>query len=190
MTHSRESLLSTVRSLLEMTEARGCTKPEAFAASSKAFELMYKYGINLKDLATPPTPPNACGVPAPQAHQYYSDLFVHEVFSARYARNTATSRVARFVVGYGIAGLAVWMIAATLNPSMRGYDDPAAKDYSVPPILAAQPIQEHDDKKAGTYQGTMGNGRWAKFTLDAHGKIVGTPSFSPTRWPKVPLYRE
>jgi hypothetical protein len=189
MAHSRESLLSTIRSLLEMTEARGCTKPEASAASSKAFELMYKYGISLKDLSTPATPP-AASIRQPQTHQYYSDAFVKEVFSARSPRNTATSRFARFVAGYGIAGLAVWVIAAILNPLMRGYNDPAARDYSVSPIPAAQPIQEQDGKKAGTYQGTMGNGQWAKFTLDAKGEIVGTPSFSPTSWPNVPLYRQ
>jgi hypothetical protein len=80
MTHSRESLLSTIRSLLEMTEARGCTKPEAFAASSKAFELMYKYGINLKDLAIPDTPSAACGVAATKTHKYYSHLSLSSIY--------------------------------------------------------------------------------------------------------------
>jgi hypothetical protein len=53
MAPTRESLLNTVRALLEMTEARGCTAPEAALARSKAVELIGKYGITLRDLSGP-----------------------------------------------------------------------------------------------------------------------------------------
>src|SRR6476660_1258625 len=55
MAPTRESLLNTVRALLEMTEARGCTAPEAALARSKAIELIEKYGITLRDLSGPPS---------------------------------------------------------------------------------------------------------------------------------------
>jgi hypothetical protein len=64
---TRESLLSTVRALLEMTEAHGCTKAEAAVASAKAFELMYKHGVSLKELTlqAPSRPMLATPAPAP-----------------------------------------------------------------------------------------------------------------------------
>jgi hypothetical protein len=36
-----------------MTEAHGCTKAEAVTARVKAFELMYKKGISMRDLMAP-----------------------------------------------------------------------------------------------------------------------------------------
>ena len=50
MIPAREGLLSTIRALMEMTEARGCTKAEAAIASAKARQLMEKHGISLKAL--------------------------------------------------------------------------------------------------------------------------------------------
>jgi len=44
-----------------MTEAHGCTKAEAVTARVKAFELMYKKGISMRDLMAP------VSIAAPQA---------------------------------------------------------------------------------------------------------------------------
>ena len=65
---TRESLLSTIRALLEMTEACGCTKAEAAAARAKAFDLMERYRLTIKDLicsAEPHNPVKTRGLGSP-----------------------------------------------------------------------------------------------------------------------------
>jgi hypothetical protein len=131
MTPTRESLLSTIRALLEMTEARGCTEAEAALAEAKALDLMVKYGVSLNDLvsnpchpsqtsATPQAPvtPELWQEPDPdkrRAYEHWStygvysnDADVKGAFSRKAARWNPIHLVARFVAGCGLFALACW----------------------------------------------------------------------------------
>ena len=126
-----------------MTEAHGCTKAEAVTARVKAFELMYKKGICMRDLMAPVSivVPQASVTPEPcdpgrrTAYEYWekhgirSDPFMSQVFSNERGKNPLRG-IARIVAACGIAGLAVWAIASVLNPESCGYDDPPQAAYS------------------------------------------------------------
>jgi hypothetical protein len=127
MTSTKESAHSTIRALLQMTEARGCTRAEAAAARAKAFELMEKYGIGLEDLHPGSQTPTAGGPyqePDPDerrayenwsTHGVHSDAFVREVFAQKHgseAGSRGIGRVARFVAGYVAVGCLIWAFAA------------------------------------------------------------------------------
>ena len=142
MSRSREGWLSTIRAISEMTEANGCTKAEAATARVKAFELMHKKGISMRDLMDPVSArysasfrvtPESCD-PA-RAYDYWekhgirSDPFMSQVFSNERGKNPLRG-IARIVAACGIAGLAVWAIASVLNPESCGYDDPPQAAYS------------------------------------------------------------
>src|SRR5271165_5243567 len=138
MPRSREGWLSTIRAISEMTEAHGCTKAEAVTARVKAFELMYKKGISMRDLMAPVSiaVPQASVTPEPYdpsrvAYEYREkrgirpDPFMRQVFSNERGMNPL-QRIARIVAVCGIAALAVWTIAAAvLDPESRGYDNAA-----------------------------------------------------------------
>jgi hypothetical protein len=122
MVQTKERLLSTIRALLEMTEARGCTKAEAAAASTKALELMCKYGISLNDLTAPVPPqtfsPSATtaqarktrwGTPQRTPEEDEKVRKMWETFSRK--RGGGWSPLRRFVrtiVGYAAVGFAIW----------------------------------------------------------------------------------
>lgn len=123
MPRSREGLLSAIRAMSEMTEARGCTQAEAKTARVKAFELMYKHRINMRDLMTPryPTVPQVPLTPEPSRRAAYdhweeyriypNDAFAKRTFSRKPSDGGAVTGGAVFVVGCGITALAVWVIA-------------------------------------------------------------------------------
>ena len=75
MPRSREGWLSTIRAISEMTEAHGCTKAEAVTARVKAFELMYKKGISMRDLMAPVSiafpPAEPCDPGRRTAYEYW-----------------------------------------------------------------------------------------------------------------------
>jgi hypothetical protein len=110
MPRSREGWLSTIRAISEMTEAHGCTKAEAVTARVKAFELMYKKGISMRDLMAPVSivVPQASVTPEPcdpgrrTAYEYWekhgirSDPFMSQVFSNERGMNPL-QRIARIV---------------------------------------------------------------------------------------------
>jgi hypothetical protein len=63
-----------------MTEVNGCTKAEAATARVKAFELMYKKGIGMRDLMAPVSPrcsesfrvtPESCDPARRTAYEYW-----------------------------------------------------------------------------------------------------------------------
>jgi len=200
VTPTKEGLLSTIRALLEMTESRGCTKAEAAVARGKALKLMRKFGVSVEDLTQPSpfaAPPQAAPVktarqetdPGRRAakdywstHGVYSEEFVKEVFSRRSTRGwQPLPRAARIIAGFGIAGLAVLIIGdigQMFTPDVRAAAPPTASQAQV------------FGNRAGTFQGQMNNGQWAQFTLSADGKIVGVPTFRPTPWPNIPLWKE
>ena len=147
MTPTKESLLTKIRTLLEMTESRGCTEAEAALARAKALNLMCKYGISLEDLAqlsdsilTPQAVPSAPTVTAERRgtapdncppYEYWSaqggypnDAFVREVFSRGATRGRKPlHRVAKVIAGFGIAGLAVLItgdVGQTFTPAVGG----------------------------------------------------------------------
>ena len=142
MPRSKEGWLSTIRAISEMTEARGCTKAEAATARVKAFELMYKKGITMRDLMgsvsvlvpQAPVTPEPCD-PSRVAHDYCkkhgirSDPFARQAFSKQRSINPFR-RIARIFAVCGIAGLAVWAIAAVLSHGSRGYDDATGIAYN------------------------------------------------------------
>jgi hypothetical protein len=132
MTPTREGLLNTIRALLEMTVARGCTKPEAALARSKALELMEKYGITLRDLSGPPPVERGLISPEP-SHRldpengrpfkggrrtgiYSHDAFIKEIFARKTGANKRSApivRAARFVAAYGAVGFIIWTVAVS-----------------------------------------------------------------------------
>jgi len=102
---------------------------------------MYKKGITMRDLMAPvfPLVPQASVTPEPYdpncvAYEYRekrgirSDPFMRQVFSNERGMNPL-QRVAWIVALCGIAGLAVWTIAAVLDPESRGYNDAASIGY-------------------------------------------------------------
>jgi hypothetical protein len=144
MPRSREDWLSTIRAISEMTEVKGCTKAEAATARVKAFELMYKKGIGMRDLMAPVSlrcsesyrvTPESCDPARRTAYEYSekhgirSDPFMRQVFSNETGKNPLQG-IARIVAVCGIAGLAVWAIASVLSPESRGYDDPPQAAYN------------------------------------------------------------
>jgi hypothetical protein len=144
MSRSREGWLSTIRAISEMTEAHGCTKAEAATARVKAFELMCKKGIAMRDLMAPALPrcseafrvtPESCDPARRTAYEYWekhgkrSDPFMRQVFSNETGKNYRQA-IARIVAFCGIAGLAVWAIASVLSPENHGYDDPPQAAYN------------------------------------------------------------
>jgi hypothetical protein len=155
MPRSREGWLSTIRAISEMTEAHGCTKAEAVTARVKAFELMYKKGISMRDLMAP------VSIVVPQAeprdpgrrtayeycgkHGIRSDPFTRQVFSNERGMNPL-QRIARIVAVCGIAGLAVWAIAAVLDPESRGYDNAAGSAYNQAEV--DKPAEAHSSLRA------------------------------------------
>ena len=158
MPRSREGWLSTIRAISEMTEAHGCTKAEAVTARVKAFELMYKKGISMRDLMAPVSivVPQASVTPGPYdpsrvAYDYWkkhgirSDPFVSQVFSNERGINPF-QRIARIFAVCGIAGLAVWAIAAVLDPESSGYDSAAGSAYNQAEV--DQPAEVHSSLRA------------------------------------------
>jgi hypothetical protein len=143
MPRSREGWLSTIRAISEMTEAHGCTKAEAITARVKAFELMYKKGISMRDLMAPVSivvpqasvtrefcdPARRTAYEYREKHGIRSHPFTKQVFSNERRINPLHS-IARNVAICGIACLAVWTIAAVLAPESRGYDNAAGSDYN------------------------------------------------------------
>jgi hypothetical protein len=138
MPRSREGWLSTIRAISEMTEAHGCTKAEAVTARVKAFELMYKKGISMRDLMAPVSAsvtPEPCDPGRRTAYECWekhgirSDPFMRQVFSNERGMNPL-QRIARIVAVCGIAGLAVWTIAAVLDPESRGYHNASGSAYN------------------------------------------------------------
>jgi hypothetical protein len=156
MPRSREGWLSTIRAISEMTEAHGCTKAEAVTARVKAFELMYKKGISMRDLMAPVSivVPQASVTPEPcvpgrrtayeyrEKHGIRSDPFMRQVFSNERGINPLQG-IARIVAVCGIAGLAVWTIAAVLAPESRGYHNSAYNQAEVD-----QPAEVHSSLRA------------------------------------------
>ena len=138
MIQTRESLLSTIRALLEMTEARGCTKAEAGTARAKAFELIDKHGVSLNDLLSipspiswaPPAPANPETRPEPDPDQrraskhrstpgvYSNEAFVQGVVSHKRGGGDPSSRLASMAVGFGFIALVCWL-AATFYESLN-----------------------------------------------------------------------
>ena len=144
MPRSREGWLSTIRAISEMTEANGCTKAEAATARVKAFELMYKKGIGMRDLMAPVSArcsqgfrvtPESCDPARRTAYEYWdkhgirSDPFVRQAFSNETGKNSV-QWIPRIFAFCGIAGLAVWAIASVLSPESRGHDDPPQAAYN------------------------------------------------------------
>jgi hypothetical protein len=130
MTPAREALLSTIRALMEMTEARGCTRAEAAIASAKARQLMDKHGISLKEFLVSAriTAVSPSGEPRQEpsrrhpAYEYCSNAFVNEASGAR--RRTWTwepfRRAGRIFAGYAAVGFVIWAIAAfDIAPSQQ-----------------------------------------------------------------------
>jgi hypothetical protein len=152
---TKEGLLSTIRALLEMTEARGCTKAEAAVARNKALNLMRKYGVSVEDLATrssPVAPPKVAPSTTPEtdfgrraAHEYWSvndvyssDGFVREDFSRKSPQGwrARADAVARKIAGYAIAGFAVWIIAMGVGQEGTGYQSNTAAPTASQPQSA------------------------------------------------------
>jgi hypothetical protein len=126
-----------------MTEVNGCTEAEAATARVKAFELMYKKGIGMRDLMAPVSPscseslrvaPESCDPARRTAYEYWekhgirSDPFMRQVLSNDTGNNFLQG-IARIVAVCGIAGLAVWA-ASVLSPESRGYDDSPQAAYN------------------------------------------------------------
>jgi len=158
MPRSREGWLSTIRAISEMTEAHGCTKAEAVTARVKAFELMYKKGISMRDLMAPVSivVPQAAVTPEPydpsrvayeyrEKHGIRSDPFMRQVFSNERGMNPL-QRVAWIVALCGVAGLAVWTIAAVLEPESREYNNAAGSAYNQ--AEADKPAEAHSSLRA------------------------------------------
>jgi hypothetical protein len=122
MTPAREGLLSTIRALMEMTEARGCTKAEAAIASAKARQLMEKHGISLKVLAASagiagahaPTEPPREPSQRTRSREYRGDAFVNEDFARKRRgwRRESFRNAGRALAGYAAVGFGIWAIAA------------------------------------------------------------------------------
>ena len=155
MPRSREGWLSTIRAISEMTEAHGCTRAEAVTARVKAFELMYKKGISMRDLMAPVSivVPQAerCDPGRRTAYEYWekhgirSDPFMRQVFSNERDINPHQG-IARIVAVCGIAGLAVWTIAAVLAPESRRYDNATSSAYNRAEV--DQPAEAHSSLRA------------------------------------------
>jgi hypothetical protein len=115
MTSTKESALSTVRALLQMTEARGCTRAEAAAARAKAFELIEKYGIGLEDLH-PRSQTPAAGAQQPvwsTTQACANDAFANAVSNQKPERDSqGARRVTRFVAGCAAVGFLISAFAA------------------------------------------------------------------------------
>ena len=155
MPRSREGWLSTIRAISEMTEAHGCTKAEAVTARVKAFELMYKKGISMRDLMAPVS----IGVPPAEpfdpgrrtAYEYWekhslrSDPFMSQVFSNERGINPHQG-IAGIVAVCGIAGLAVWTIVAVLVPESRPYGNAAGSAYNQAEV--DKPAEAHSSLRA------------------------------------------
>lgn len=224
MTRTKEGLLSTIRALLDMTESRGCTKAEAAAARDKALNLMRKYEVSVEDLAeacsSAALPQTAVAAPPVSpaweetdqgrraAYDYYGfysdDAFVREVFSDRFARGRKPlSRVAGVIIGFGIAGLAVFIIGEIgqmFTPDPGGVAAPTAFQVQsavyVSSPLSAQPQPPSASSAPspqaiiqGVYQ-KLYKGWWVKFALGRDGQVVGTPDCAYTPWPNVPIWKD
>ena len=160
MPRSREGWLSTIRAISEMTEAHGCTKAEAATARVKAFELMYKKGIGMRDLMAPVSArcsegfrvtPESCDPAIRTAYKYWdkhgirSDPFMSQVFSNERGINPHQG-IAGIVAVCGIAGLAVWTIVAVLAPESRPYDNAAGSAYNQAEV--DKPAEAHSSLRA------------------------------------------
>lgn len=132
MTPARDGLLSTIRALLQMTEARGCTKAEAAIASAKAKQLMDKHGVRLKALTPFAGTPGARGPaehrPEPfqrrSDYKHGSDVNVEEVFAGKGRSWTREPfrRIGRVLAGYVAVGFGIWAIAAFhITPSQQDH---------------------------------------------------------------------
>jgi hypothetical protein len=132
MTPVREGLLSTIRALMEMTEARGCTRAEAAIARAKARQLMDKHGVSLKELAPfagitgsrAPAKPRQEPSQRPGAYEYCSEAFVNGVFAAKGRKWTwePFRRAGGVLAGYAAVGFGIWTIAAfDIAPSQQDH---------------------------------------------------------------------
>jgi hypothetical protein len=187
---------------------------------------MRKYGVSVEDLAqgspstaspqaTTSAPP---GSPAWQeidpgrraaydywpTHGVYSDdAFVTEVFSRRSALGRKRlPRVARIIAGFGITGLAVFIIW-DIGQMFSGDESVAASAtasqaqsptyVSSPSSAPRQPPSAGSASSSqvtipGVYQ-ELYEGHWFKFTVGQDGKVAGTPIAAYTRWPNVPVWK-
>ena len=79
--------------------------------------------------------PGRCHQARRAAYEYWkkpsigSDPLMRQVFSNKRGINPL-QRIARIFAVWGIAGLAVWTLAAVLSPESRGYDDPPRAGYN------------------------------------------------------------
>jgi Protein of unknown function (DUF2786) len=133
MTPARERLLSTIRALMEMTEARGCTRAEAAIASAKARQLMDKHGVGLKDLAPSagitgaraPAKPRQEPSQRPRAYESGNNAFANEVFAGKGRRSWTWEPfrcAGRVLAGYAAVGFGIWAIAAFhITPSQQDH---------------------------------------------------------------------
>jgi hypothetical protein len=128
MPRSREGWLSTIRAISEMTEANGCTKAEAATARVKAFELMYRKGISVRDLCGPDPPRSSESFRATPESCKPARPFIRQVFPNEKGKGTFQDIVSIFAI-CGIAALTVWTMASVLNPESRGYHDPPQSAY-------------------------------------------------------------
>jgi Protein of unknown function (DUF2786) len=151
MTPAREGLLSTIRALMEMTEARGCTKAEAAIASAKALQLMDKHSVSLKELAPSAgiTGAHAPAVPRQESSQRSrtykrrSDAFVNEVFAGKERSRVwgPFRRGGRVLAGYAAVGFGIWAIAAfDITPSQQDHPYKHGRGAS----NGEEPILSHD----------------------------------------------
>jgi hypothetical protein len=184
MTPAREGLLSTIRALMEMTEARGCTKAEAAIASAKARQLMEKHGISLKALALSAgiTGAHASAEPRREPFQrtrsreYRGDAFVNEDFARKRRgwRRESFRNAGRALAGYAAVGFGIWAIAAF-------HITPYQQDH--PPYKYGQGVsngEEHiigDGANPPTDKGQVSSGRSTLYEGDA--KYFGGPQIRP-----------
>jgi hypothetical protein len=157
MIPTKQRLISTVRALLEKTEARGCTMAEAAAARAKAFELMNNYGLSLNDLLSsqsqaaatlhaPLTPEASQKVSSDQRRTsgyrsagvvYSSDAFEQEVLCRRRGVRNPFCRFASVVAGLGFIALACWVFGTFCESQ----DDPG-KPQKAACLSSPSPIQQ------------------------------------------------
>jgi hypothetical protein len=183
MRPAREGLLSTIRALMEMTEARGCTRAEAAIASAKARQLMDKHGVSSKELALSagitgahaPAEPRREPSRRPWTYEYCSDAFVTEVSAGkgRRWRWGPFRRAVRVVAGYAAVGFGIWAIAAFhATPYQKDHPNTYGQGVS----KAEEPIIG-DGANPSNHNGPV---RYRRGTLlEGQVEYVGSPYIRP-----------